>query len=362
MLLGDGIPQHVDNWGILFGPMRFGKKWVNTEKKRVWRDDVECVWKQNGVWGFDSNKEPVLKRPDHFSKVNGKDVDFENDYLKPFGNYMAKEIRTITPSLVYFVQSTPMFPLPHYHTRDGDATNVMCSSHWYDYFSIFTGMFFPFFTMDFYRNGKFIFGGKHRRRIFERQLSIITDSSRFDDGDMPDIIGEFGVGFSMPFKLNFLLNWFGAQTAAMDASFQVMEALKLHSTIYNYTPTNTNSRGDGWNTEDLSIFSRSEQKNPADLNSGARTLKAFLRPYPKFIAGKISLLNYDMKKRVFILRFHHFENMPMPTEIFIPATIYSKGFNQQLSDGTATFDSQNQMLLYHHTSGVAEHQVVITPK
>jgi len=293
--------------------------------------------------------------------VNGKDVDFENDFLKPFGNYMAKEIRTVTPTLIYFVQSTPMFPLPHYYTKDGDATNVMCSSHWYDYFSIFTGMFFTDFTMDFYRNGKFVFGRKKRRHVFERQLSIITDSSQIDDGDMPDIIGEFGVGFRMPFRLDFLLNWFGMQARAMDSNFQGLEALKLHFTLYNYTPTNTNRRGDGWNTEDLSIFSRSQQKNPSDINSGARTIKAFLRPYPRFIAGNITLLNYDRRKRIFIFRFTHFENMTQPTEIYIPSSIYNKGFHQVLSDGTVTFDSESQTLFYHHTTEMPEHQVVITP-
>ena len=376
MKLGDGMEQMVERWGILFGPMTFGKQLVNPNHIRVWKEGYECVWKQNGVWGIDKNGNEFIKK-DYFTQVNGKKIIFETDYLRPFANYMAKEIRSVAPAKMIFVQSTPMFPLCPWKSDDGDAGNVVNSSHWYDYFTLFTGLYLSFFSMNFYENGKFVFGAKKRQRMFMEQLASIMESSKNNGGDMPDLIGELGIAFNRHHWWEGLLErLFGMQTFAMNASFKAIEALMLNASIYNYTPKNTNKYGDGWNGEDLSIFSRDQQKNPNDINSGARALKGFLRPYPMKISGKtrpvkiengvFSLdtipLSFDMKKRTFKFRFDAETDVKAPTEIFIPNAIYPKGFNIITTKGRHSFDPENQILTYYHDGETGEHQILITPK
>ena len=57
-----------------------------------------------------------------------------------------------------------------------------------------------------------------------------------------------------------------------------MEANLVSCTLWNYTADNSNGRGDQWNGEDLSLFSRDQQKDAADINSGGRALAAGTRP------------------------------------------------------------------------------------
>ena len=59
-----------------------------------------------------------------------------------------------------------------------------------------------------------------------------------------------------------------------------MQCLLMNSTQWNYTASNRNDQavGDGWNQEDLSIYSIDQRSDPADINSGGRALKGFVRP------------------------------------------------------------------------------------
>ncbi len=109
------------------------------------------------------------------------------------------------------------------------------------------------------------------------------------NGGAPTLIGECGI----PFDLN------GAEAyrafdagdrsdapwtphiIALDLMYNALDTLLISSTQWNYTASNRNDLaiGDGWNQEDLSIFSRDQQTNPADINSGGRALAGFVRPY-----------------------------------------------------------------------------------
>jgi hypothetical protein len=45
------------------------------------------------VWDVAADGTPCLLRPDHFAQVDGHPVDFANDYLRPFADRYAREIR-----------------------------------------------------------------------------------------------------------------------------------------------------------------------------------------------------------------------------------------------------------------------------
>jgi hypothetical protein len=80
----------------------------------------------------------------------------------------------------------------------------------------------------------------------------------------------------------------------------------LSYTLWAYDPLNTHEHGDGWNGEDLSLFSYADLEgdddlaasNPRDLSSlimlGARGLKSWCRPYPLETTGKIDKFKFDM--------------------------------------------------------------------
>jgi hypothetical protein len=90
--------------------------------------------------------------------------------------------------------------------------------------------------------------------------------------------------------------------------YDAIDANLLHSTIWNYTADNTHAAGDGWNDEDLSIFSEGAE----------RARGGWLRPYPMATAGIPLEYRWNRKKGVFHLRFMADGGVEGPTEIFAP--------------------------------------------
>ena len=136
----------------------------------------------------------------------------------------------------------------------------------------------------------------------------------------------------------------------------------MNVSIWNYTSDNDNIRGDQWNGEDFSIFSRSQQKDPADMSSGGRALRALLRPYPKATAGEPTRLSFEMNGRIFEYEFRHIPLVKAPTEIFVPRLQYPDGYNVQVSDGVWESDSGRQLLNYWHTLDQDLHGIRISPR
>src|SRR4030042_493802 len=106
---------------------------------------------------------------------------------------------------------------------------------------------------------------------------------------------------------------FSAQERALDRCLRAVEDNLMNVTIWNYTADNTNARGDQWNGEDFSVFSRDQQTDKSDVNSGGRALAALLRPYPTATAGKPIEMSYDMKKRIFKFKYQHDPEIKAPT-------------------------------------------------
>jgi hypothetical protein len=135
----------------------------------------------------------------------------------------------------------------------------------------------------------------------------------------------------------------------------------MNATTWNYSPDNDNAHGDRWNGEDFSIFSRDQQKDPTDIDSGGRGLRAFLKPYPKATAGEPLRLSFEMKHRAFRYEFHHDPRVKAPTEIFVPRFQYPEGYRVRVSDGRWISDPGGQLLRYWHTLERDSHTILITP-
>ncbi len=361
ILTGSGYPQRVERWGVSpTGLYAYGKATLNRSRQRAWQAGRECVWREHGVWDVDASGEPRLLRPHHFTHVvrDGvpQRVEFGRDYLRPFVNTFARELRTVDPSTIMFVETVPRLDIPHWN--EDDAQNVVNASHWYDTFTLVTGLFFPFLNLDI-KVGHPVVGAKRIHKLFVEQLNALKQNSRDQMGGAPTLLGEFGISFSMPLKLNYLFKWFQMQERAMDASFRAVEATLLNATLWNYTPDNTNRLGDRWNTEDLSIFSRDQQDDPNDPDSGGRALYAAVRPYPRYTAGEPLHFAFDWRKRRASYTFRHDPTIHEPTELFIPTLQYPDGYAVHVSDGRYEQDTEQQVLRYWHSTEQPEHTIQI---
>eukprot|EP00300_Choanocystis_sp_HF-7_P014867 c18859_g2_i4.p1 GENE.c18859_g2_i4~~c18859_g2_i4.p1 ORF type:complete len:233 (+),score=59.61 c18859_g2_i4:256-954(+) len=91
--------------------------------------------------------------------------------------------------------------------------------------------------------------------------------------------------------------------AAMDTTMRALEKNCVSFTLWNYSTTHTREWGDGWNLEDLSIFSSDLFSNRADIYSGGRTLSAVVRPYALCVAGNPLYAEFDFRSGFFEFSF-----------------------------------------------------------
>jgi hypothetical protein len=361
MLLGSGYAQTVDEWQLgAFGNRKVGEVTLSTGGTTAWRDGFRCIWRENGVWDVDSEGRPHLLRSAHFATADGKPIAFVQDYLRPFVNRYAQAIREVDPNAIIFFEADALGDdyAPRWEAQD--AQNIAFAPHWYDGLTLFTKRYLPFAAFDTH-SLKIVFGTERVRASFISQLRHYKDNARQHMGEVPTLIGEIGIPYDMNGKLAYKTGDFSAQEQAMDASMRALEANLLPFTLWNYTADNSNERGDGWNGEDLSIFSRDQQHNPNDIHSGGRALKAVVRPYARAVAGTPIRMAYDMQTGVFEFVYKHDRDISAPTELFIPSYQYPNGYNVEVSDGTFEIDTANQRLLYRHSDKEMPHFVRVSP-
>lgn len=344
MLLGAGFTQKVKHLERnVLGTWLKEYVTLNSEKKSAWLPGRECVWKQNGVWELDQNGNPVLLRPDYFHKVNGKPVDFVQDYMKPFLIKMVAEIRSVKPDWIVFIESeTNNYP-PVW--TEAAQQNLANAPHWYDGPLMFFKSYVPFLGLNEV-TGEVIFGTKNVEKAYIAQLAEMKNLTKDRLGNIPTLIGEFGIPYDLDKKRSFRSGNYSSHVKAMDRCMRVMETNLLSYTIWNYTADNSNERGDLWNDEDLSIFSRDQQTDTSDLNSGGRALQAVIRPYPLAIAGEPVKSIFEPKSGTYLLEFIGDTSISEPSEIFFPTYQYPRGAEITLSDGKIEMDEKNQLLRY----------------
>jgi len=364
MLLGEGFPQQVDFYRIFpTGARRAGSHLVNPDRLRAWLPGRVCVWRENGVWDVAPDGQPRLLRPRHFHQVNGREVRFNDDYYRPFANRFAREIRAADPEALIFLEGEPGVPGPRWGPQD--AARVVYAPHWYDGLVLLFKDFNPLMGLD-YRIRKLVLGLGPVRRSFASQVADFPKQAAHQMGGIPTLIGEFGVPFDMRNKHAYRTGDFSHPVRALDRSFRAMEDNRIGCVLWNYTADNTNLRGDQWNDEDLSIFSRDQQEGAAGLDAGGRALEGLVRPYAMRAAGDPLRMSFDLHTRQFEFAFRHDPQVSAPTEIFVPELQYpprqqAPGYRVEVSDGEWEAQPEEQLLLYRHTHGQEVHTVKIWP-
>jgi hypothetical protein len=359
MLLGAGYPQEVEAWNIgLRGPRRKGKETVNPEGARAWLDVRDCLWREEGVWDEAGDGTPRLLRPDHFGRIGDRVVGFVDDYLQPFLLRFAATIREVDPEAILFLEGPPRAEPPIWDP--GEVPGVVHAAHWYDGLTLATKTYAPSLGVDF-MTGRLVAGRRRVRRSFAAQMARLQAETAERMGRVPTLIGEFGIPFDLGKKKAYQNGDFSRQIQAMDDSFQALEANLLSGTLWNYTADNDNEYGDQWNGEDLSIFSRDQQKDPGDLDSGGRALEAVVRPYARAVAGEPLEMSFNPGRREFKFAFRHDAGVSAPTELYVPNFQYPHGYEVVVSDGEYTVDRENQRLEYRHSDEMEVHRLRLRP-
>jgi hypothetical protein len=359
MLLGEGIPQDIPVWGLGLASFKhLGSHLMNNARIHAWREGFGCIWRQNGIWDYDSSGAPQLLHPDYFTQINNKPVDFSRDYYRPFANRFASAIRSAHPNALIFLESQADTPITEWGEQD--ASGIVYAPHWYDAYVLLKKAYIPFLGIDSLAR-KLVVGQPAIRRSYKRQLATIKSYALDKLGGVPFVLGEFGIPFDIDGKRAYLSGNFSTQVKTLQRSMQAAEDNLLNYTLWNYTPDNNNLHGDLWNDEDLSIYSPDQRTDPRNINSGGRALEAVVRPYPLATAGELIKSNFNPHTRVFKLVFQHDPSVSAPSEIYIPNYQYPRGFSVQSSDGRYEIHRSQQTLLYWPDPARNIHKLTIKP-
>lgn len=180
---------------------------------------------------------------------------------------------------------------------------------------------------------------------------------------------------------------------AFDNILDGLDRTLSHYTLWNYTIENDPLYGDGWNGENLSLFSLDAQamsgtaekeaeaggigkKDSHRLDQGGRAIEQFCRPYPVATVGQPTKMVFDRHNRSFKLwtrstgedqssayASSSSSNSGVATEIYIPRFHFHgpEKCTVESSDGSWQWNAEQQLLLwiYGEDRAVKDHWIEI---
>jgi hypothetical protein len=344
MLLAAGRPQQVDVLNrTVIGTRKIGKELVNPEGISVWLPGCKDIWQENGLWKINSEGEPELLRPDHFSRINGSSFDMLQRHYLPFLLGYAQEIRRVNPEFLIFIGNIPISKPPYIDPAQLDR--IVFEDHWYDGLTLFTKRYTSWLGYDSLKDWV-VLGPKAIQNAFNRALLAPKILAKERLHNAPVLMGETGIPFDLSNKKAYSTGDFTEQERAFDRVMRAIEANLLGYTLWNYTADNTNLHGDLWNDEDLSVFSRDQQSDPSDINSGGRALRAIVRPFPICTPGTPISIQFDYRSGDFEYQYNTDEASEGAAEFFVPAMHYANGVTVTASNGRIEMDLAHQRVIH----------------
>ena len=387
MKLGAGVTCTVD----YFSSFMYidGKRELNMEKACAWQNGpTSCVWYSNGVWGMDENNRPCLLKPHYFATKpdTGRPIDFLSDYGIPFWLAAAKAIRNHIPDATIFVE--PILDMtdpskenmPVLTAEDVGAGGYVWAPHYYDGMTLMTKSFSRYLGMDSVTQKPSI-TMRMIQKSYGMGISMLKhEASNIGPGGCPVLIGECGIPFDLGGKYQKPLFFGGREpktafetgdfrkcTHALDRTMGALEHAQVSYTIWCYQPDNTNEHGDGWNGEDLSLFSRDQvvQGEEDDLFAGGRSLLAVIRPYPYRVAGDVIRFSFHLYSRHrrfdLVFRADHYLSTK-ETIIFLPKYQYPHGVHVYIKPDGGSYEVNwdTQTLTFSHAEDSSVNHIVVT--
>jgi Glycoside hydrolase family 5 C-terminal domain/Cellulase (glycosyl hydrolase family 5) len=321
-----------------------GSKVVNPGGVSIWRDNAIDPFRAAGAWDIGDDGEPVALRPDYFQQVGDRTVDVERDYMLPFFNRVAATIRELRPDWLTFAELDPFAAMRGGHGfPQGMPENTVNASHWYDFGALVTKRFDEHDHKDIL-TGEALVGRDRIEQSYETGLSRLRAAGDALNGGAPTLVGECGIAYDMNDAAAYAA-WAAGdrsdepwqpQITALELMYNVLDRQQLHSTQWNYTVSNRNDAmiGDGWNQEDLSIWSADQATDSTDPNSGGRAIKGFCRPRAVAVQGSVGEQRFDMASGIFSFSFEADPAIGAPTEVYLPDIQYPHGYQITLDGAT----------------------------
>jgi len=239
-----------------------------------------------------------------------------------------------------------------------DDPAAVNAEHWYDALTLTLKRWFGFLGYDG-EDGRIVLGRKALRSYFREALERVVRRGRERMGGIPSLLGEFGLPFDLDGGRAYRTGDFRKHEEALAAYHDALDAAGLSSTIWNYTADNTNERGDGWNGEDLSIYSSDQARLPLPAGAdpreaGGRAIRGFCRPYPRATAGDPQSFRFDARTGDLEYRFLPDPAVAAPTELYLPPVQYPEGCRVEAEGGTFEPDLPGRVLKVRPHPGSAE--------
>lgn len=350
MLTGAGYSRTVGYREVKrFGVKETRRDELNRDKNSCWLEGLEDIWKKEGVWDLDDNGNPIVLNNDYFVIKNGKKIDFCHDYLSPFIKRYTEAVRSVIANAIIFFDYSSESMMKGEPLYLDLPNNIVNAAHWYDVATIGTkrAMIKANFNII---TGKPVVGKKNIQNMFNSQLENIKNFSKSIHGGIPTLLGEFGLTYDINkkeayemFKTEPNEAW-KTHIKALNLYYNALDINLLSSTQWNYTADNNNVWGDLWNLEDLSIFSKDQQIDPADINSGGRAINGFCRPHFIRCAGIPLKMEFYIKDGTFNFEFDGKTSIQAPTIIYIPKIHYPNGYEIIVSEGEIKKEEDIQLV------------------
>jgi len=345
-----GYPERIPEYGIRsLGKRITGYETFNSRGILLFKKDFICPWKQAGVW-HDNHGVPVLVQNDYFSRYNGRPANFADDFLKPFIVKYINSMKEADEKSFFFIEGMPNSTSENSHPswNKDDPANTVNAFHWYDGFALFTKFFQSWFTVDPNKK-KIILGNKNVRKYFADCLAKGISITKKKMENIPCLLGEFGLAFDLNNRSGFKKGDYSLHEEALSMYYDAVDANLLHSTIWNYSASNTNKYGDGWNDEDLSIFSEGQERAAA----------GWKRPYPMATAGTPLSFTWNRKKKIFTFCFNADSSIKVPTIVYLPADTFGSSPKVE-TDLRWEYNHEEQQLLIYNNDYNGEIKVIIS--
>lgn len=313
------LPVHAFGRGVVDQTV------VNANGVQLWLPGREDPFRAAGVWDIGPDGQAVALKPDHFREVGGRPVTAEDPFMASFITEVATTIRAVRQDWLVFAEVDPFAALAGGHGfPPGLPDGVVNASHWYDLAALVTKRYDPRHSVDLL-TGQPLEGPQAIEDNYVQRLSALRAIGDALPGGAPTLIGEFGLPFDLDEGAAFQLWARGDRGAmpwanhvhALTLMYNAMDRLLLSSTQWNYTVSNRNDPavGDGWNQEDLSIWSADQVE---DAHDGGRAVEGFCRPYVRRVSGRLMSQKFDAGQGRFEAVLALEPGTQGSTEIFIP--------------------------------------------
>ncbi|HOO73388.1 MAG TPA: cellulase family glycosylhydrolase [Spirochaetota bacterium] len=355
LMTARGTPVTVPRLGIslLRGKLTAKEKiTVNPNRIPLWLPGSSDPFEQAGAWRPGHEGGVEYFNEEFFRNTGGRKHDFNRDFLFPFYERAANVIHSVNPGWFVFLEKDAAETMNDPQLPEPLPRNAVNASHWYDGLTLVFKRFFPV-NIDV-ATRKPAPGITAIRKMYARQIKAITGASAL--AGTPTLIGEFGIPFDMHKRKAYEKFSRGRRGSgiwkrhilALDLMYRAMDENLVSSTQWNYAAGNRNDPnvGDRWNQEDLSIFSRDQQDNSGDINSGGRALEGFARPFAPRVQGETVSMAFDRGRKLFTVKFIAEPEIEAPTEIFVPAVQFPRGFTVDAPGLITLQSSRPDMLLF----------------